>query len=116
LKSKVQPLEKDIQALKKDVIEGLRQCSHCKMCVGVCPTYEGWYTQSSMGRLAAIYAFLEYGLGSEKELSKLLFSCVACRRCQNICRAMSAGTETTDLIIKARNLLVKRSEAKGEDS
>jgi len=109
-------LKSKLQALEKDIIEGLRQCSHCKMCVSACPTYEGWYTQSSMGRLAAIYAFLMYGLGSEKELSKLLFSCSTCRRCQNICRAMSAGVETTDLIVKARNLLAIKFEAKGEDA
>jgi hypothetical protein len=29
---------------------------------------------------------------------------------------MSAGVETTDLIVKARNLLAIKFEAKGEDS
>ena len=102
----------DLQQLENELIDGVRQCSHCKMCVTVCPTYEGWFTQSPMGRLSAIYAHFKYGLGTEEELSNLLFQCTTCRRCQSICRAMSAGTETTDLLVKARNYLAKRAEAK----
>ena len=102
----------NLQQLKDDIVNGIRQCSHCKMCVSVCPTYEGWFTQSSMGRLAAIYAFLQFGLGSEEELSKLLFSCSTCRRCQSLCRAMSAGADTTDIIVKTRNLLARKAKSK----
>jgi Fe-S oxidoreductase len=101
----------ELQKLESEIIDGIRQCSHCRMCVSVCPTYEGWFTQTSMGRLAAIYAHLRYELGSEEELSKLLFSCSTCRRCQNLCRALSAGADTTDLIVKTRNYLAKRAKA-----
>jgi len=101
----------DLKQLEDEIIDGVRQCSHCKMCVTVCPTYEGWFTQSSMGRLAAIYAHFKYGLGTEEELSNLLFQCTTCHRCQSLCRAMSAGADITDLIVKTRNYLVKRAEA-----
>jgi len=104
----------NLKWLEDKIIDGIRQCSHCRMCVTACPTYEGWFTQTSMGRLAAIYAYLRYGLGSEEELSNLLFSCSTCRRCQSLCRAMSAGTDTTDLIVETRNYLAKRAEALGE--
>ena len=107
-------MKTELQRLEDEIINGVQQCSHCRMCVSVCPTCEGWFTQSSMGRLAAIYAHLKYGLGSEEELSNLLFACSTCRRCQNLCRAMSAGADTTDLIVKTRNFLAKRAEAHEE--
>ncbi len=106
-------MNKDLKQLEDEIIDGVRQCCHCKMCTTVCPTYEGWFTQTAMGRLAAIFAHLEYGLGSEEELSDLLFSCTTCRRCQSLCKVMSAGTESADLIVKTRHLLAKRAEARG---
>ena len=104
----------NLKELEDDILDLVSDCSRCKMCVEVCPTYEGWYSQSAVGRLMAIYYHLKYGLGSDKELSDLLFACTVCRRCQARCKRMSAGAKSVDIIIKARNLLVKTSENKRE--
>ena len=104
----------NLKQMEDELIDSIQQCCHCKMCLSACPTYEGWFTQTSIGRLAAIYAHLRYGLGSAEELSNLRFSCTTCRRCKTLCGVMSAGVDTTDIIVKARNLLSKRAEAGGE--
>lgn len=93
--------------LEKTLLDLLSDCTRCKMCVSMCPTYEGWFSQSPVGRLMAILHHLKYGIGSEKELADLLFSCTTCRKCQVTCGRRSAGTKTLDIIIKARNFLVK---------
>jgi len=102
----------DQKDLEKEIFEQTLRCSKCRMCVSMCPTYEGWLTQSSVGRLLAINLHFKYGLGSEEELSKLLFSCTTCRRCQERCKALATGVTPTDTIIKARQLLVKRAQAR----
>lgn len=108
-------LQSEIKELEGEILDLLSDCQRCRMCIRVCPTYEGWYTQSPMGRLMAIHYHLKYGLGSEAELSNLLFACTACRKCKLICKVMSGGAESTDIILKARNLLVKRALARQEE-
>ena len=98
----------NVQELERYLLDMLSDCSRCKMCVGVCPTYEGWYSQSAVGRMMALYYHLKYGIGSEKEISDLLFSCSTCRKCQARCQRMSVGTKSVDIIIKGRNLLIQR--------
>lgn len=96
------------EELEKELLDLLSDCSRCKMCVGVCPTFEGWYRQSAVGRLMALYYHLKYGIGGEKEISDLLFMCTNCRKCQARCKRMSVGTKSVDIFIKARTLLVRR--------
>ena len=105
----------NLQELEKQLLDEIGICRKCRMCVGMCPTYEGWFTQSSMGRLVAINLHFKYGLGSEKELSELLYACTTCRRCEERCRMVSVGVSPADTIIKARELLVKKCRAGEED-
>ncbi len=44
----------------------------------------------------------------------LLFACATCRRCQERCSALSTDACPTDTILKARQLLIKRAQAKKE--
>jgi Fe-S oxidoreductase len=104
----------DHKVLEKEIIDSIQICRRCRMCVFMCPTYEGWLTQSALGRLAAINLHLKYGLGSEEELSNLLFSCTTCQRCQEKCKVVCAGVNPTEIIIKTRQFLVKRCKAKEE--
>jgi Fe-S oxidoreductase len=104
--------EEKMKALEKEIFEETLRCSKCRMCVNMCPTYEGWFTQGSVGRLMAIHYFFKYGLGSEEELSSLLFRCTTCRRCEERCKMLATGVKPTDTIIKARQLLVKRAQAR----
>lgn len=76
----------------------------------MCPTYEGWFTESSMGRLAAINLHFKYGLGDAKDLSDLLYACTSCRRCQQRCKMVSVGVSPANIIVKARQLLVREAQ------
>ncbi len=107
--------ESAIEALEKEITDNVQRCWKCRMCVAMCPTYEGWLTQSTAGRLMAINLYIKHGIGSIEELSDLLYSCTTCRRCQERCRALSTDCRPADTIIKARQYLVKKAEAKEED-
>jgi Fe-S oxidoreductase len=98
----------DTSRLEKEILDQIAICRRCRMCVAMCPTHEGWLTQSAVGRLNAINLHFKYGLGTTEELSRLLYACTTCRRCQHRCKMLSAGVNPTDIIIKTRQLLVKK--------
>ena len=102
---------KTLEQLKKDITDSVQRCWKCKMCVGMCPTYEGWFTQSAAGRLMAINLYLKHGLGSLSELSDILYACTTCRRCQERCRALSTDCRPADILLKARQYLVQLAES-----
>ena len=107
----------EMKAMEKEILEKIQTCIRCRMCVKMCPTYEGWFTQSSVGRLLAINLHLRYGLGSDQELSRLLYDCASCRRCQERCKMLSTNVSPTDVILKTRQLLAKRAKGQeGKDS
>lgn len=101
----------DLKQLEREITDNVQRCWKCRMCVGMCPTYEGWITQSASGRLMAINLHIKYGLGDPKKLSDLLYSCAACRRCQERCRELSTDCHPADTIIKARQYLVRKAES-----
>ncbi|MEE9612193.1 MAG: (Fe-S)-binding protein [Desulfatiglandales bacterium] len=101
----------ELADLEKEITDSVQRCWKCKMCVAMCPTYEGWFTQSTAGRLMAINLYIKHGLGSLEDLSNILYSCTTCRRCQERCRAISTDCRPADVIRKARQYLVKMAEA-----
>ena len=103
--------DSDLKSLEKEITESVQRCWKCRMCVDMCPTYEGWFTQSTAGRLMAINLHIKHGLGSLEDLSDILYSCTTCRRCQERCRALSTDCRPADTIIKARRYLVKKTES-----
>lgn len=103
-------LVSDTSRLEKEILDQVAICRRCRMCVAMCPTHEGWLTQSAVGRLNAINLHFKYGMGTTEELSRLLYACTTCRRCQYRCKMLSAGVNPTDIIIKARQLLVKKAQ------
>lgn len=106
--------DNETEELKKEILDNIQRCWKCRMCVAMCPTHEGWLTQSASGRMMAINTHFNLGLGSEEELSDLLYSCATCRRCQERCRALSTDSSPADTILKARQLLIKRARNKKE--
>ena len=97
--------------LEKEITDSVQRCWKCRMCVAMCPTYEGWFTQSTAGRLMAINLYIKHGLGSLEELSNILYSCTTCRRCQERCKMFSTDVCPSDIIIQTRQLLVKKAQA-----
>lgn len=100
----------ELQQLKKEITESVQKCWKCRMCVAMCPTHEGWFTQSTTGRLVAINLYLKHGLGRLDDLSQILYSCTTCRRCQQRCRELSTDCRPADTILKARRYLVRLTE------
>ena len=98
--------ENSIEQLKNDILKQVQVCSRCRMCVNTCPTHEGWLTQSPMGRIWSINLHFKHGLGDEKELSALLYDCASCRRCRDKCRMLAFDVNPTDIILRARQMLV----------
>ncbi len=101
-----------LQKLEKEITDNVQRCWKCRMCVAMCPTYEGWFTQSAAGRLMAINLYIKHGLGDEKVLSDILYSCATCRRCQVRCRELSTDCLPADTILKARQYLVRKAESR----
>lgn len=106
--------QSELSELKKEITGSVQRCWKCRMCVAMCPTYQGWFTQSTPGRLMAVNLYINHGLGSIKDLSDILYSCATCRRCQHRCRALSTDCRPADTILKARRYLVKLAEGEGE--
>ena len=103
--------EPELEKFEKEITDSVQRCWKCRMCVAMCPTYEGWLTQSTPGRLMAINSFIKHGLGDLKELSDILYSCATCRRCQERCKMLCTNASPSETILKARNLLVKKAQA-----
>lgn len=101
-----------IKEMETEILNTIQTCINCRMCVHMCPTYEGWVAHSPFGRLAAINLHLKYELGSEEALSRLLFECATCRRCQERCKMLSTNVTPTDIIIKMRQLLARKALAR----
>lgn len=104
-------LSPDLDALRREILDDVKACRKCRMCVSMCPTFEGWFTQSSMGRLTAINLHLRYGLGDEKRLSDLVYACAGCRRCMQMCINVSMGVSPADIVVKTREYLVRKAQA-----
>jgi Fe-S oxidoreductase len=104
----------DLKKLEKEITDSIQRCWKCRMCAAMCPTYEGWFTQSSAGRLMAVNLYLKHGLGSIEELSRILYACTTCRRCQDRCKALATDCRPADTILKARQYLVELSECEKE--
>ena len=104
----------ELVELEKEITQNVQRCWKCRMCVAMCPTYEGWFSQSTAGRLMAINLFIKHGLGSLEELSDMLYACTTCRRCQERCRSLSTDCRPADTILKARRYLVKKAELEKE--
>ena len=109
--------DEKLKALEKEITDSVQRCWKCKMCVVMCPTYEGWFTQSTAGRLMAINLYIKHGLGNIEDLSGILYGCTTCRRCQERCRELSTDCRPADTILKARQYLVRKAQAeKGNKS
>ena len=106
----IQQKKEEFNSFLFEQIDLMKICQKCRMCLRVCPTYMGWYTEGPFGRIIATYYHYKYGIGSKQELSSLLFTCTTCKKCQVLCKKMAMGVQTTDLIIAARRLLVDEIE------
>jgi Fe-S oxidoreductase len=93
-----------IETLLKEVAK----CRSCRFCVDVCPTYqasEGLESMSAYGRLQIIKYLLMGVLSFDDPLTYTLYSCLQCRRCENICKSKGQNIDICSIIQLGRSLL-----------
>jgi len=93
---------------KEALLADLGKCRACRFCVDVCPTYQasqGVEALSSFGRLQIIRHLLTGQLELDDSLSYALYSCLLCRRCENMCKSKGQAIEICEVIQRGRAYL-----------
>ena len=97
---------------REDIIETLlkevAKCRSCRFCVDVCPTYqasEGLESMSAYGRLQILKYLFMGVLSFDDPLAYTLYSCLQCRRCENICKSKGQNIEICYIIQSGRSIL-----------
>lgn len=100
---------------RKDAREALlgelAKCRACRFCVDVCPTYQassGVEALSSFGRLQIIRHLLTGMLELDDSLTYALYSCLQCRRCENVCKSKGQAIDICQVIQQGRAYLAPR--------
>ncbi|MCF8110052.1 MAG: (Fe-S)-binding protein [Desulfobacteraceae bacterium] len=86
----------------------ISKCRSCRFCIDVCPTYQasgGVESFSPYGRLQIIKYLLAGRLDFDDSLTYCLYSCLKCRRCENICKSKGQNLDICELIHSGRYLL-----------
>ena len=104
--------------MKEVLLAELAKCRACRFCVDVCPTYqasEGVEPLSSFGRLQIIRHLLIGLLELDDSLTYALYSCLQCRRCENVCKSKGQAVEICRSIQEGRVYLAPHY-VKGADT
>jgi len=104
-------VEKDgTGVLSHKLLNDKRNCSHCGLCLVVCPTYRELLTEtaSPRGRLALINQAASGGLHISSNLMEQMYQCFGCMACDEIC---PAGAEPSGLVLELRNVREKTNPA-----
>ena len=93
------------------LLKELAKCRCCRFCVDVCPTYQaygGVESFSSYGRMQIVKHLLNGTLELDDSLAFCLYSCLQCRRCENVCKSKGQNLDICELIQRGRRLLSGR--------
>lgn len=96
------------EASRKTLLKEVTRCRSCRFCVDVCPTYQaskGLESMSAYGRLQIIRYLLLGVLSFDDPLAYVLYSCLQCRRCENICKSKGQNIDICSVIQLGRSLL-----------
>jgi len=85
----------------------VRACIRCGLCSAVCPVYQETLleTDAPRGRIALVRAVLEGRLEPSKRFKDVVYECLYCQACTNLC---PAGVRTDLLMMAARANLLER--------
>lgn len=95
---------------KEQLLKEITKCRTCRFCVDVCPTYQasvGVESMSAYGRLQILKYLLTGMLTFDDSMSYLLYSCLQCRRCENICKSKGQNIEISSVIHLGRTVLTR---------
>ncbi|MCP4156736.1 MAG: (Fe-S)-binding protein, partial [bacterium] len=86
----------------KNIDEIAKTCSTCGNCLHSCPVYNAQWVEpnSPRGKINLIKALRDGRLEMDDSTKKLLYHCVLCGSCQNIC---TKGVEFVDMMVEVRN-------------
>ena len=97
-----------------DVIHRCFRCGYCKFPqdwedVDNCPSYARYRLESysNGGRLWLIRAWLRGEIPWSEHLANIVYSCVACKNCEEKCPLSFAG-DIVNMVVAARNLMVEQ--------
>ncbi|MBN1485894.1 MAG: (Fe-S)-binding protein [Chloroflexia bacterium] len=84
----------------------IQSCIRCGLCSAVCPIYQEtrMETDAPRGRIALVRAVLEGRLEPSPRFKKIVYQCLACQACVDIC---PAGVRTDQLMMAARAYLLE---------
>lgn len=104
-----------IAELQNELLSNIRRCRICNFCLPSCPlllSSQGPGLQGPAGIMQSIYYSIVWGLTSSdrdiEDLKKIVYSCTTCHQCATLCRALSTGVPTTEVIETGRKLLVEK--------
>ncbi|MDD5093487.1 MAG: (Fe-S)-binding protein [Dehalococcoidia bacterium] len=86
----------------------ITKCSRCGKCGAICPMYketEGWDTDVARGRVLLTWGLARGDLDVNQELVEAIYRCPTCMMCEQQC---TSGVKVTEIIRKARELLVEK--------
>lgn len=85
----------------------IRACTRCGLCAAVCPVYRESLleTDAPRGRIALVRAVLEGRLRPSRRFKKIVYQCLACQACAELC---PAGVRTDLLMMAARAYLLQQ--------
>lgn len=87
--------------LRDTLLKEIAKCRSCRFCVDVCPTYQssdGLESMSAYGRLQIIKYLLQARLEVDDGLMYNLYTCLQCKRCEEVCKSKGQNLEITKLI------------------
>lgn len=93
---------------KQALLDEVAKCRACRFCVDVCPTYQATYgveALSSYGRIQVIRHLLTGLLDLDDGATYALYSCLQCRRCENVCKSKGQNLDICRVIHEARSYL-----------
>jgi glycolate oxidase iron-sulfur subunit len=99
---------RDQKTTRDHLLKEIAKCRSCRFCVDVCPTYQisgGLESMSAYGRLQILKYLLKGTLDFDDALAFMLYSCLQCRRCENICKSKGQNLDLCQIILTGRSLL-----------
>jgi Fe-S oxidoreductase len=104
---------------RERLLKELAKCRCCRFCLDVCPTYQaskGVASFSSFGRLQILKSLLNGSLEFDDSLTYCMYSCLQCRRCENMCKSKGQNLDLYDLFQEGRRILSRRLAMEGKNA